>query len=391
MPNSWLGYWDWGNADMKVLATCPGYISSVKLCGDVQLNHLKENDSLEYQFKVCTEITIHDLAWLDVFYVIRGDSEYCLSLVKWCKKHKKIVIYVLDDNLLEVPAYLSSSEFYLKKSTQKYIRQLIHEADGFVSPSCKLIEKYSLSAHKVLQIIEPSLDPIKEKSRNEVLKIGFAGSIDHGNDIDEMLSDVLRTIKDKYGDGITIEFFGPKTKLGKELGIVEHPYVNSYGEYQKKMKEYNWDIGLAPLPESYFNSFKHYNKLVEYESYGIAGIYSDVFPFRYALKDGVNGLSVKNDTESWVEALSRIIEDSQLRNEICKNCIVEANTIYSLEKSSEELYDYLNGFAICTDETGQKTSLKLSLFWWKLKHGTKRFVSLMIKAPRVIFRKIFRK
>ena len=128
---------------MNVLAICPGYIPSVMLCGDCQFEYLKSSKKLDYKFLVPSEVTEADLNWLDVLYVIRGDSSYILSLAKWCKKHKKIVIYVIDDNLLEIPTNLSASSYYLKKSTKRSIRKLINLSQGFVSPSINLINKYS--------------------------------------------------------------------------------------------------------------------------------------------------------------------------------------------------------------------------------------------------------
>ncbi len=377
---------------MNILSICPEYIPSVILCGDVQLNYLKSNNKLDYRFKKVKEISFLDLIWLDVLYVIRGDSSYILDIVKWCKKHNKIVVYVMDDNLLEVPQNLSASHFYLKKSTKKVINNLINISDGFISPSSKLIEKYSNNNQKTLQIVEPSLNPIDKKNKNSIIKIGFAGSIDHADDINLMLTDVLKTIKNKYKDRISIEIFGPKTKLHNEIEIIEHPFLDSYEEYQKKMKECNWDIGLAPLSESYFNSFKHYNKLVEYESFGIVGVYSNVEPYTFALKNKINGLVVNNDYDSWVNAICELIDNEELRNKMCSNCIKEAKTIYSLDSSSTSLFDYLSSFEISSskDKTN-KLRLKLLFKWWKFKYLFSKVKSLGIKAPIVIFKKIFKK
>lgn len=355
---------------MNVLAICPGYIPSVMLCGDCQLKYLKNNEKLDYKFLTPSRVTEDDLNWLDVLYVIRGDSSYILSLAKWCKKHKKIVIYVIDDNLLEIPTNLSASSYYLKKSTKRSIRKLINLSQGFVSPSINLINKYSTKKHKVLQIIEPSINPIKEKKDNDVIKIGFAGSIDHANDIDNMLKDVFKELKDKYKDSISIELFGPKTNLSDELGIVYYTYMDSYESYQEKMKELNWDIGLAPLEDSLFNQYKHYNKLVEYETYGIAGVYSSVYPYKFAVKQQENGILTNNDQESWIKSISLLIEDLFLRKNISNNCLREATSIYSLDKATSELYEYLSNFTITHIEVS-KSLLKLRIKWWKFKYSVK--------------------
>ncbi len=373
---------------MNVLAICPSYIPSVMLCGDCQFEYLKNSEKLDYKFLTPSLVTEYDLNWLDVLYVIRGDSSYILSLAKWCKSHKKIVVYVLDDNLLEIPTNLSASRYYLKKSTQRSIRKLINLSDGFVSPSINLINKYATKKHKVLQIIEPSINPIKEKKDNDIIKIGFAGSIDHANDIDNMLKDVFKELKAKYKDSISIELFGPKTETTFELGIVFYPYMDSYESYQDKMMELNWDIGLAPLEDSLFNQYKHYNKLVEYETYGIAGVYSSVYPYKFAVKEHVNGILTNNDKDSWINSISLLVDDVSLRKNISNNCLREATSIYSLDSASCNLYEYLSNFKI-THINASKFLLKLRIIWWKFIYSIK--TGQLFKIIFKFFKKIVHK
>ncbi len=369
---------------MNVLAICAGYIPSVILCGDIQLNKLASESKLNYRFKLNHAVTADDLVWLDILYIIRGDSSYCVSLAKWCKKHKKNVIYVLDDNLLEIPSNLSASEFYMKNSTQKAIKSLIELSNGFVSPSINLIDKYATSNHKVLQIIEPAVNILLKKEINKKIKIGFAGSIDHGNDIDNMLYDVFKELKKKYSDKIEIELFGPTSEKCERLGIKMIPFLNSYEEYQEQMKKCNWDIGLAPLQDLYFNSFKHYNKLVEYETYGIVGVYSNVYPFKFAVENMVNGLSVDNNTESWVDAISSLIENEELRKTIQTTCLNEAENKYSLRISTYNLYEYLNTFSIHKNSKCLLIGLPFQKIWWKIKYICIKIISKGIKLLKKI-------
>ncbi len=373
---------------MNVLAICPGFIPSVLLCGDCQLKFLQDENKLKYKFLTPREVTEEDLLWLDVLYVIRGDSPYILSLATWCKKHNKIVIYVLDDNLLEIPNNLDSSAYYLKRSTKRSINKLINLANGFVSPSEKLIKKYSTTKHHTLQIIEPSINPILNKETNNVIKIGFAGSIDHANDIDNMLKDVFIELKNKYGNSISIELFGPKTSSSHDLNLVYYPFLDSYSSYQDKMRELNWDIGLAPLEDTIFNQYKHYNKLVEYETYGIAGVYSDVYPYKYAVKNLENGILTKNDKESWYDSISLLIDNALLRKDISQNCLNEANTKYSLQLSSTELFDFLEGFKYKKKDCSKKI-LQLKMKYWKFKYFFQK--GQLIKLPLKFIKKVINK
>ena len=105
------------------------------------------------------------------------------------------------------------------------------------------------------------------------------------------------------------------------------------------MAKCNWDIGLAPMPESEFHRCKYFNKYVEYASFGIAGIYSDCEPYIYGIRDKENGLLCKNTTEDWVEAISLLIDNKKLREKISKECLKEANEVYALDILAE---DYLN-------------------------------------------------
>lgn len=123
---------------------------------------------------------------------------------------------------------------------------------------------------------EPSAYALAEKPENPdgVVHIGFAGSADRGQDVDTILAEALEEVSRKYGDRISIEIFGTDTEIARRLRCMTIPYTESYEAYQEKMKELNWDIGLAPMPETAFHACKYYNKLVEYAGYGIVGIYS---------------------------------------------------------------------------------------------------------------------
>ena len=114
------------------------------------------------------------------------------------------------------------------------------------------------------------------------------------------------------------------------------PYQDGYKKYTQIMGETNWDIGLAPMPISKFHECKYFNKYVEYASYGIAGIYTNTKPYTFGIKDKVNGLLVDNNKKDWVDALSLLIEDNELRKNISKQALIEANGKYSLDTLSKQ-------------------------------------------------------
>jgi hypothetical protein len=265
-----------------------------------------------------------------------------LSLARMWKGRGKYLIYALDDDLLNVPNGLSSSEYYHRPEVRTCIAEMIALCDCFVSPSKKLLAMYAVQEGKSFCIEEPVLfDAVHKSSDESVLKIGFAGSIDRRSDVDRLLSYAIERLCRDYSDAIRIEFFGAHPEIVDKLKLTWYPYCDSYTAYQEKMLELNWDIALAPMPDTPFHSCKHYNKLIEYAGCGIAGVYSDALPYHGAIEDGVTGLLCENTTEAWYSAISKLITDVDLRNNISANCLEMAGSAFSLEHTSMALWNAL--------------------------------------------------
>ena len=323
---------------MNVLVTSTTFIPSVLLCGHCQLDYLEKEGKLNYRFVIAHFINKRDVKWADIIVFLRSDDDINAYVSKIAKRLGKHTMYVLDDDILNAPDYLSSAPYYHLPSTQNNIRTIMHNADTFLTPSPVLLEKYGDWFKYKFNIAEPSLNRINVKPENEKVKIGFAGSIDRAQDINVILEDAITQIVNKYGDSIEIEFMGAKPDFVDKLGLKHLPYQDGYDAYTAFMSKCNWDIGLAPMPKSDFHRCKYFNKYVEYASFGIVGIYSNLEPYIYGIKDGFNGLLVENTTEAWVNAISELVEDKKLRKEISDNCLKEANDIYALDILSE---DYL--------------------------------------------------
>ena len=324
---------------MNVLVVSTTFIPSVLLCGHCQLEYLEKQGKLNYKFSISHFINSRNVDWADIIVFLRSDSDIDAYVSKMAKKAGKKLIYVMDDDLLNVPSYLSSAPYYLLPSTQHNIRTIMSNCDTFLTPSPVLLEKYGRNFKYCFNIAEPSLNRINKKEDNEKVKIGFAGSIDRAQDLNEILEDAITQIVDKYGDSIEIEIMGAKPDFVDKLGLKHLPYQDGYDAYTAYMAKCNWDIGLAPMPLTEFHRCKYFNKYVEYASFGIAGIYTNCEPYIYGIRDRENGLLVNNTTEEWVNAISELIENEKLRKAISAECLKEANEIYALDILAE---DYFN-------------------------------------------------
>lgn len=325
----------------KILLLYRTFDPSVHLCGYAQFHWLTKQERCEFRHKRIKDVQTDDLNWAEFVAFVRGDALLDERIAALCHRAGKIVLYILDDDLFNVPAQLGSGPYYRQKSVKRHIDRMMQYSDALVSPSPKLLNKYGSSFQYTIPIIEPSLFSWDKRPSHTDgrIYIGFAGSFDRSGDIDLILSEALTRIKERYKDQIVIEFFGVHPKLIKQLSCTVYPYQESYESYQKMMQQLNWDIGLAPLPDTEFHSCKHYNKLVEYAGFGICGIYSDVPPYSGAVQDQYNGLLCANSTDAWVNALTRLIEDSELRQRISHNCLQQAHTVFSVPFAAEKLAD----------------------------------------------------
>ena len=324
---------------MNVLVVSTTFIPSVLLCGHCQLEYLEKQGKCSYKFSISHFINKRNVEWADIIVFLRSDSDIDAYVSKIAKKAGKKLIYVMDDDLLNVPSYLSSAPYYLLPSTQHNIRTIMSNCDTFLTPSPVLLEKYGPDFRYSFNIAEPSLNRIAKKEENRKVKIGFAGSIDRAQDLNEILEDAITRITEKYGDSIEIEIMGAKPDFVEKLGLKHLPYQDGYDNYTAYMAKCNWDIGLAPMPLTEFHRCKYFNKYVEYASFGIAGIYTDCEPYIFGIRDGENGLLVNNSTEEWIEAISTLIENAELRKKISDECLREANEVYALDILVDDYFE----------------------------------------------------
>ena len=365
---------------MNVLISSTTFIPSVILCGHCQLDFLQKQGRVNYKFVISHFTDKKNIEWADIIVFLRSDSDIDAYVSKIAKKAGKHLVYVLDDDILNVPEYLSSAPYYLLPSTQNNICTIMSNCDTFLTTSPVLLDKYGKGFNHSFLIDEPSLNTIDTKPKNDKIKIGFAGSIDRSQDLNDILEEAISKLVEKYQDSIEIEVMGAKPAFVEKLGLTHLPYQDGYDAYTAFMVRCNWDIGLAPMPDTEFHRCKYFNKYVEYASFGIAGIYSDLEPYVFGIRDKENGLLVENTTEAWYRAICELIENEQLRSRISENCLLEAKKKYSLDILAEdylekitEAYKPVTDKKTIEDLTFVKTVIFFKRVYRKIKEKGKDF------------------
>lgn len=146
------------------------------------------------------------------------------------------------------------------------------------------------------------------------LRMCWFGGSSHYEDW-TLLEDVLPVVMQKYPELILVimgqKFEGTLKKLPKDR-IEFHWYVDT-AAYPYKAAILDCDFAIIPLRATVFNKCKSNIKWVEQGALSIPSVTSYVSPYMELAKED-NGIFIEdNSTDAWIEGISKIIEDKQLR------------------------------------------------------------------------------
>lgn len=363
--------------------------ASALLCGYEQLQFLASKGLLTLKTATPENDILDSCADADAVFFSRSDSVFEVELARYCQKKGKRLFYILDDDLFNVPEYIPSSAIFDRKDIRKNITKMMTLCDYLVTPSVSIAEKYGDRFENVILIEEPALNSHAHCPTNERVTIGFAGSADRTADVDNLLSESLLSIKQKYKERVSIEFFGIKPKIVEKLDCTCIPRANTYREYHNVMKSLNWDIGLAPMPNSSFHACKHYNKFIEYGAHGIISVCSNRMPYTKIIKSGENGILCDDNTEEWVNALSKLIDSAQYRDTIRTRVESQIAEQFSIEAVSLTFWRQIEDLNLKTCGTHQIKGL-LADFKFRFFFVLSKIREYGIRFPLVILKELYR-
>jgi len=117
-------------------------------------------------------------------------------------------------------------------------------------------------------------------------------------------------------------------------------YNDSYIEFVRWITKNNrWDIGIIPLEANKFNKNKSYIKYLDYTALGLPVICSDIEPYKGVVENDINGLVVENDSESWYEAIDRLIKDPYLRKRLSDMAFNDLTKKYILKHRAKDFIE----------------------------------------------------
>ena len=258
-----------------------------------------------------------NLSWADIVVFQRDASQYITGLAEHLQKLGKKVVFEIDDLLTDLPPFLSHHSEAVNKALP-YINKILVSADAISVSSGVLLGKFQSKNNNIFITPNYSENMGVAASHFQVspsdVKLIVASS-------DKVLVDVLvgplRELRDKYG--VQIICIGPPGERLEKCGIevVRKPNL-SHAEFKNFIASIDNGIGLIPLDSSEFSSCKTAVKYFDYSMCGIPSICSNVLPYAPVVDNGVTGLLVSNDSESWIRAIESLICSHELRSSLAE-------------------------------------------------------------------------
>ena len=352
----------------NILVECPVLLPSVRVGVLDILDRFENKGRCIVKFIKTYEITKNDLLQCDILITVRGCENMSLEIAQAAKKMQRLLIYYLDDDLLNLPESAISNEFYQRESIRNNIKELISLSDVLWSNNDKIINKYSTYGNQI-RCVKNDIIVQKLNSRNinnsNLIKILYAGSTDHTNLVETYIMPALMKLINEYGDMIEITFIGVDPKHYDSSRIKVYKFIEDYDRYREIVECGDFDIGLAVISTTEFYQCKYYNKFLEYSSIGAAGIYTKSNPYTSVVQNGKNGLLVENTTESWYNGLKYLINNPRERNEYVKNAQELIRTNFSENYIMKFIENQIPEFtSLKVENKSDYRSIKLSNRKW---------------------------
>jgi len=216
--------------------------------------------------------------------------------------------------------------------TTETLQKLLEEWLQKVSP--KDASDLSSRIRVLPNLIDPRLwdmDFQIGRNSNGKVRMAFFGSETHGLDL-AMITPAIRKVLVAHRDKVELRCWGCITEELKTVDGVCYmgPYDPDYPQYAKRLPEARVDFALVPLLPNRFNRAKSPIKYLEFGICGIPGIYSDLEPYRKVVRHEETGMLATDDTGSWLNAMTRLIENQDYRSSLADHARLDISKNYLL-------------------------------------------------------------
>ena len=286
----------------------------------------------------------------DVLVLQRQHSDAVMNYAQEFKNLGGKIVSEVDDYLHGIPANNPASKAYPKNGKElKNFETIMKMSDLMTVSTPHLAEKYSEFCKNV-QVCYNALDISyfkdfkKEFHKNGVVRIGWAGSSTHHDDLMLIVKPMTEIMQEYLNVQFVFvgadyrKFFPPELQpriihaghtfpmhKGKAL-FVNPDGQNPVHQYYDLLKSANIDIALAPIVSVPFNKSKSFIKILEYSICKIPFVASNFGPYSefvknrygwYRKEDSIGFLADRNP--EWKKYIKALINDKSLCETMAEN------------------------------------------------------------------------
>lgn len=320
---------------------------------DWQIDHRPHLIPLEYYDKhnrvntqkLVEELKIlghYDIIWTSYF----PDAILFDAMTFVGEKYGTKFVLDVDDDMFHIPKTNSIWNSIGIEGVSE-LKYMVKQSPYLVTSSPILLKDYQQLRQKPTYLLPNYIGhDYKHKpfDNGDKVVIGFFGSVTHKHDlINTGFNEALARLMHKYKQlhcgtvGLEINNYLPKARY------THHPGKPGRAWLTEVWPNLNLDIAVAPLEDTRFNRARTNIKWLETAMIPAAFVGSDIPPYQGAVKSGQTGLLVKNDSQSWYEALEALVLDKDLRRRLASTAHAEVNRDWHIKTNWLKLKDIIEG------------------------------------------------
>jgi len=283
----------------------------------------------------------------DVVFVQREAMLMGPPMVEWWISHvaKKPLIFDLDDAIFIPYESLTYGKIANWLRFPDKYEQIIRMSSQVIAGN-EYLRDYAIKLNPNVTVIPTVVHtdlfmPLSDRKMPERPVLGWIGSHSTTRYL-KMLLPVLDRLAKEYDFVIKVVGASEPVKIqGVEC-------INHAWQLDREVEDFqSLDIGLYPLPDDPWARGKCGLKAIQYMAVGIPAVCSAVGVNKEIVRDGVNGF-LAHSQEDWVEKLSILIENPELRIRFGKSGRAFVEERYSLKAQAPKLLDVLRKVRYCS-------------------------------------------
>lgn len=276
----------------------------------------------------------------DVVYLLKGALPYGPAMIEQVLARSGTpLVFDFDDAIHIRKPSLHFRAMDWMKSTKRVSRTL-SMADHVVVPNSYLAT-YSRQFNSCVAIVPEAENTDRLTPRpphsGEARTVGWVGSPSTAKYL-STITPALREVCRRFAGVVVRVIGGEYDAEGVRVESVPWSYSQECSLF------HGLDIGLMPLPLEEWSRGKSGCKMRQYMASGVPGVATDIGYNRELVESGRTGFLVTSQ-DDWVEALSRLIENPELRNSIATTAREDVVDRFRISKVARQLAGVLRDVA----------------------------------------------